>query len=108
MEIVKPEITIKHIGKDGKPVEKWDFYIDRRTPVGNPFLMENGKDRYQVCTEYNEYFKLMTKFGAPEFCFYLSQIKKAYEKYGKVNLFCWCAPLQCHGETIREWLIQNY
>jgi hypothetical protein len=28
----------------------------------------------------------------------------AYRQYGKLRLFCWCAPEQCHGETIKAWL----
>ena len=29
-------------------------------------------------------------------------------EFGKVRLFCWCAPKRCHGETIKKWLIEKY
>jgi len=25
-------------------------------------------------------------------------------KYEKLNLFCWCEPLQCHVEPIKQYL----
>jgi DNA ligase (NAD+) len=31
-------------------------------------------------------------------------MQEAYQRYGKINLFCHCAPLRCHGETIAKYL----
>ena len=49
-------IEIMNLRKD-KPTEVWDFIVDRRTPVGNPFIMQNEEERDKVCRFYNVWFK---------------------------------------------------
>ena len=35
---------------------------------------------------------------------YLDSLIATYKIYGKLRLFCWCAPKRCHGETIKRYL----
>lgn len=98
--------------KKAKPSEAYDFFIDRhKSPVGNPYVEKQGvkeSERDAVCDKYETYFnsKVVTRAYTP-FHEYLNKIKAAYIKYGKVRLFCWCAPKRCHGETIKRWLENN-
>lgn len=64
-------------------------YIGRNSLWGNPFKIGPDGDRQDVCRQYEDMLK-----EHPE----LVQDIKAQLK-GK-DLVCFCAPLQCHGDTI--------
>jgi hypothetical protein len=95
-----------------KPSKPYDFYIDMRSPVGNPFHAKTGRmtleERDDVCDAYDGYFKLAIKGGNVGISTWLNLVMKALRKHGKVRLFCWCVPLRCHGEIIKKWLEENY
>jgi hypothetical protein len=91
----------------------YDFIIDRRSPVGNPFKIGNGVNRDGSCIKYDRYFNFRVwrakQYNAndPEdlkFILYLNEIEEAYKKWGRLRLFCWCAPKRCHGETIKRYI----
>lgn len=90
-----------------KPSEPWDFRIDRSTPVGNPFNMINESRRDSVCDQYEKWFNekwFVEETHSRTFFAYLQTLMAAHRNYGKLRLFCWCAPLRCHGQTIKEYL----
>ena len=97
-------IEIVNIKQAGHPVYPYDFYIDRRSPVGNPFHMKDESKRDYVCDAYMDYFSKMVECGSHEFVSYLDMMIKAHNTYGKLRLFCWCAPKRCHGYTIWRYL----
>ena len=70
---------------------KYDVYIGRPGPWGNPF--EIGKDgtREEVVTKYAEWI-----LAQPDL-----MEKAKNELNGKV-LACWCAPKLCHGDVLAE------
>lgn len=94
--------------QDERPYRPYDFYIDRRSPVGNPYRMLREDSRDKVCDYYEEHFARMLEVETPhppgDFVRYLNKILDALLQYGRVRLFCWCAPKRCHGETIKRWL----
>ncbi len=63
--------------------------IDRGTPYGNPFIMDVDGDRDEVCNLFAQY-ALWRLSVQPN---WLDQLK------GK-DLYCWCVPERCHGETL--------
>lgn len=82
------------------------FRIDRKTPVGNPYRMHDKSlaERDRVCDLYYHYFYCtLTEGTHTTFINYLHEMLKAH-KQGKVALACWCVPLRCHGETIKEFI----
>ena len=93
-------IELLNIKDAGHPVYPYDFYIDRRSPVGNPFNMKNESMRDFVCDAYIDYFSKMVECGSHEFKSYLDMMIRAYITYGKLRLYCWCSPKRCHGYTI--------
>ena len=97
-------IKIKNL-KNERPNNPWDFKIDRSTPVGNPFVLTSGSTREDVCRLYEQYFKLL--LSKSRVSSYLSKLVAAYKQHGKLNLFCWCAPKRCHGETIKKWILKQ-
>ena len=86
-----------------KPSALWDFRVDRASPVGNPFYMTKESMRDAVCDKYESYFYEQLRINTV-FAEYLQTMLKILKSYGKLRLFCWCAPKRCHAETIKEWL----
>jgi hypothetical protein len=85
-----------------KPSNKWDFIVSRGTPLGNNYYMAKEKERDQVCDQYENWFYNMPHGKA--YFDYLTIIITAYKKYGKLRLFCWCAPKRCHAETVKRYV----
>ena len=98
------EIEIYNL-RNSKPIEVYDFYIDRRSPVGNPFELADEKHRDRVCALYDTYFYDQLELGDTEFNRYVAAIDHALKTHGLVRLFCWCEPKRCHGETIKNYLL---
>ena len=91
--------------RNEKPSQPYDFYIDRRTPVGNPFQMNKESDREMVCDKYVGWFNKQQEDWLV--VRYLERLERVYKKYDKLRLFCWCVPKECHGYTIKNFLINK-
>lgn len=89
------------------PKYPYDIMIDRSTIFGNPFPMDPSKDRTEernrVCDLYEKYFynELLTDTLASA---EIAKLVLIYKQYGYLNLFCWCHPFRCHGETIKRYI----
>jgi hypothetical protein len=97
-------ITIKNL-RNEQPRREYDIRVDRRTIFGNPFKMWSEEDRDYVCDEHKKYFKNKVEKDK-EFKQALDELVYLYERYGTLNLFCWCAPKRCHSETIKEYILE--
>jgi len=86
-----------------KPKFEWEFRVDRMSPVGNPFYMNDESQRDIVCDKYESYFQTQLENNT-HFKKYLQAMLNALKQYGKLYLYCWCAPKRCHAETIKRWL----
>jgi len=84
--------------------ENGHFSVDRSSPLGNPFELDNEDQRDNVCDLYDKHFHsgmlLETKVLD-----YLTKIQYHLITHGVVYLLCWCAPLRCHGNAIRDHLM---
>ena len=95
------EIMNLHNVKASKP---YDVHVCRPHILGNPFLLDRTRNsRNKVCDQYarwlhDEVDKLSPRYHE------LERIRQIYKKHGRLRLFCWCAPLRCHAETIRDYL----
>jgi Domain of unknown function (DUF4326) len=65
--------------------------IDRQSPWGNPFTLEEDGDRGTVIQLYREHY-LPFKRGL---------MSRVPELRGKA-LACWCDPMPCHGHVLRD------
>lgn len=63
--------------------------VDRGSPWGNPFIMNNEAERDDACDKYELYARWRLTIE-PD---WLKLLR------GK-NLGCWCAPKRCHAETL--------
>lgn len=76
--------------------ERWDVYIGRPGPFGNPFVITAKTTREEVLRKFEIWFRGKLAQD-PEWKAKVHQLK------GKV-LGCFCAPLRCHGHIIAEYL----
>lgn len=85
-------------GKKGKVVhckkEKYDVYIGRPSPWGNPFTLKDESERENVIQKYQSWLKDQIKTGK------ISK-ERVLSLRGK-TLGCWCAPRACHGDVLLE------
>lgn len=83
---------------------EYDIRVDRTSVLGNPYFMRNENQRDEVCEKYQAYFDARVSLNDLSFMTELRRLYKIYRKYGKLRLFCWCAPKRCHAETIKAFL----
>jgi len=78
--------------------EKYDVYIGRPSIFGNPFsVKEYGREG--CIARYKEYFYKRIKEDVK----FKEEVLKLKDKV----LGCFCKPLACHGDVIKEYLDNN-
>ena len=80
---------------------------NQESPLHNPFKMNDYSDneRNRVCDEYKEYFYNKMTEGTDEiFIQAVQDIANKYIAGEDVKLGCFCSPLKCHGDTIKNWI----
>jgi hypothetical protein len=77
-------------------------YIGRPSPLGNPFTIGRDGTRDEVIAKYRIW--LDERLKQPTYQTMLNNMKKLHKDYGTLGLVCWCSPLACHGDVIKEKL----
>lgn len=94
---------------------KADIYIGRGSVLGNPFTSIQDrktkaeyvcKDRNESVSKYKEWLKGQISTGNKTVIDELNRIWKQHKK-GNVNLVCFCKPQLCHGDIIKEFIIET-
>jgi hypothetical protein len=82
-----------------------DFYIGRPSPLGNPYSHKDNtlakfktESREESVELYKKWLLKRIQDKDPLVLTALKSIPK------DANLVCWCAPLACHGDVIKEVL----
>lgn len=81
-----------------------DVYIGRPSVLGNPFRITGKVTRKECIEAYRGWIHERINDADEEVLRELERIRNLVKKYGRVNLVCWCAPLPCHGDVIKEYL----
>lgn len=76
--------------------ERYDVYIGRGTPFGNPYVIGQDGSREEVIRKHAVDFEYRIEHDA-------AFREKVLALRGKA-LGCHCMPLSCHGLTIVDWL----
>jgi hypothetical protein len=79
--------------------QPWDVYIGRGSPFGNPYPITHEVSREQVLRWYKQDF--IKKIEKDEV--FRHQVLSLKGK----RLGCYCKPLPCHGDIIKEWIEEN-
>ena len=93
------QITVvnKHHKQDGE-------YIGRGSPLGNPWPRQGLDTREIVIARYKVYLRQQIENGNQEVINELERLGNIAITTGKLNLQCFCSPLPCHGDFIKEVL----
>lgn len=85
-----PQTTVHNLKHEA--MRAGDVRIDRRTALGNEFVLGAHGGRMEV----------IAKFAAAERARLASQPARraAVQALHGRRLFCWCAPLACHGDVL--------
>ena len=94
-------ILIKNLRYE-KPKYPYQVRIDRASKVGNPFWMSSEIHRDKVCEQYENWAR-----NNPMIKDEVRKMVMLYKQYGQLELFCWCAPKRCHGETLRSMIFEE-
>lgn len=90
--------------RNAKVKEVYDIKVDRSSVLGNKFYMHDENERTSVCEAYEVWFNTQIKNKNEIIIKELNRLCDIYKTYGKLNLFCWCAPKRCHAETIKKYI----
>ena len=89
-----------------KRKESFDVYIGRGSQFGNPFTHIKDKEtkaefivnsREEAIAKYREWFYAKIESSII--------FRRAVENLRGKTLGCFCAPLACHGDIIKEYLL---
>lgn len=103
-------ISVVHTKKNLDKGKPWSVYIGRPKPLGNIFLpakygreecigMFHARLKEALSPEPVQKSKYLTAMRQE---FY--RLVYLYKKYNKLVLECWCSPLPCHGDVIKQEL----
>lgn len=83
-----------------------DFYIGRPGPLGNPYsVVIYG--RVNCIKKYKLWLKVKLRSKESKQYVELQKMRQSLKDFGIVNLWCWCAPLPCHGDVIKQILLKT-
>ena len=77
--------------------DEYDVRIDRSTRWGNPYPIGH-LSRRQVISKYREYLEQEIREGRVT--------REDLLSLKGLRLGCWCKPLSCHGDVLREFIEQ--
>lgn len=82
-------------------------YVGRPSPLGNPFVVGVHGDRAQVIEMYEIWLTQQIMEKNPEV---IQALDRLFDKMmnGDLILTCWCSPLDCHADVIRQILEERF
>lgn len=106
---MKPDITVVNIKQSKDPAQ---IYIGRSmktqklkaSPLANPFRLSDSKSRDQCLNQYRNWLNGQLQISSPA----RAELRRLIElaKESPLKLACWCAPETCHGDIIREKILE--
>lgn len=98
--MTSPLPSIRIINKRKSSVS--GVYVGRPSPLGNPFHIGTDGTRKQVIQKYRQWFKIQLEDETSQVSREIIRLVEKTRCYGDLRLLCWCAPLPCHAEVIKE------
>lgn len=106
---IKTNITL--VNKKTHTPTEYDYYIGRPSILGNPYSHKKDsiadiivESRDIAVDSYRNYFYKRINDNDDKFINELNKLYNYYKENKQLNLVCWCYPLRCHGEVIKEYL----
>lgn len=104
------EINVKNKNKYSGDGE----YIARPSILGNPFIITDKQSRKIAIDKYALYvIEILNNEGHyaylhDKFIYKLDRLFTRLIKNQKLNLLCYCSPKPCHGDLIKQLLLNKY
>jgi Domain of unknown function (DUF4326) len=76
-------------------------YVGRPSVLGNPYVVGRHETQAHVVALYRLRLRQQWRCGGAvrqE----LERLAAKYRRDGRLTLLCWCAPLPCHADVVRE------
>lgn len=89
-------------------LEREDVYVGRGTPFGNLNAISEGLTRDEACDAYEYDFHRDIKDPNSPLSIALDTLEAKLLRNRVLNLVCHCAPLRCHAQTIKNYLLKKY
>lgn len=86
--------TIHNLNRDR--LQPGDVRIARRTDLGNEFVLGRDGSRAEVIAKFEAAER--ARLAGPEGAARRARIARLHGR----RLFCWCAPLPCHGDVLAK------
>lgn len=77
--------------------------IDRGSPLGNPYRITDGVGRRKVIALYRKALENDWNRNGP-MRVEIERIAELVRGGDDVVLLCWCAPLPCHGDVVKDYV----
>ena len=87
-----------------------NVYIGRPSPLGNPYSLALYERSESIKLFSDEFYTLISSKKNTKNLKYkevreiLKKIYLAHKDNKHVKLICWCAPLACHGDVIKQFI----
>lgn len=81
------------------------FRIGRPTPLGNPFKIDAENSRNKVIEQYRGWLLEKLDSDNPTSRMFVTLLDELQDNEC-IILICHCAPLRCHGDVIKEFLLE--
>ena len=81
-------------------------YVGRPSPLGNPWPIGRGLDRTQAIAAYRRWLFDQWNDATSDAWLELLRLRGKLIRDGSLVLACWCTPLPCHAEVVREALLR--
>jgi hypothetical protein len=101
---------IRIVNKRTHTPTRYDVYIGRGSPLGNPYSWKEGTkaefivgSREEAIAAYEPWFHRQ-RLNDTIVHAYLNKMKDSLLRGEPVNLVCFCAPDSCHGDIIKKYL----
>jgi|SRR6185295_8750067 len=99
-------ITILNLHQDKYPTSRINCYIvGRPSSLGNPYQIGRDGDRAEVIHKYRHWLPAAYK-SHPIVKRIIDRMVTAYSAGKEIKLYCYCAPLPCHADVIRDFVIK--
>uniref|UniRef100_A0AAU6VZT0 DNA processing protein n=1 Tax=Pseudomonas phage Arace01 TaxID=3138526 RepID=A0AAU6VZT0_9VIRU len=98
---MKITVANKHHGAVGE-------YIGRGSPLGNPSPITPLNTRYQAIENYKVWLADKIKTNDERVCTELNRLANIVHETGELTLVCFCKPHACHGDVIRQVILEAF
>jgi hypothetical protein len=79
------------------------YFCGRPSVFGNPFQIGVDGSRDEVIEKYRVWLEQALLHDGRVRNEFLALVQ-AYKDFGELTLVCWCKPLKCHGDVIKEFI----